>query len=851
MTTVLGEGPGNAKVAIVGEAPGDEEDAQGRPFVGSSGRLLNRLLREAGIKRDDCYVTNVVKERPPNKDMGHYYKDAQHKRPTPALLDAREELGRELREVNPNVVIVLGREGLKALYGKEAISKWRGSVVWSPSIEAKVVPTYHPAYVFRQAIHRPVVAADIKKAAKESETPTWTPKEYNFHTEPSFEKVMECIDMARQAGTVAFDIETLGTQVRCLGIAWSEKDALCIPFIRVQGRGGFSFAGSSVYFSEGQGANHYWTEDQEVAVLEKVNELLGDPEVRKVAQNYPFDGTILEYEWGIVTRGLWMDTMALFHALWPELEKSLDFLTSLYTSQPYYAGVDTSVDHDVWEYNQIDCCVTWEVAWKIKDEADELGMWDFYKLHIESSLYGLTRMQNRGTLLDTAQRDRIAKELREEIEDLRHDLQEIGPRWVKRGKKPAYYERRGIKFATKKEAEEDARKFAKKANAKIKDEKALITPGGPKETVTYFNPSSDDQARKFLYDDLGLPVQYHKDSGRPTSNEPALKVLVGKAKDAKTRESVELLLRYRKVEKLLEYVSIRPDADGRARTSYNVSGTKNGRISSSQSIWGSGANLQQQPNERGFRRIYVADEGYQLVKVDLSQAEVRIVAWVAPLPYLKDRFLHDPSFDIHRWAAASIFSKDESEITKEERSTGKIGVHGGNYGLGPRGAVNQFDVSYKEAQRALSGYQNALHPDLQEWWASLDSKVKDERCVSTPWGRRRTFLGRVDNTAFRSAYSFVPQAMVGDVINRAAAVAEWVLSNEGGLPLLQVHDELVFEVPNENMESALPKIRALMEPPIHVDRDDPLIIPSEISIGPNWKDVEEVALPPKPCDSKE
>ena len=99
------------------------------------------------------------------------------------------------------------------------------------------------------------------------------------------------------------------------------------------------------------------------------------------------------------------------------------------------------------------------------------------------------------------------------------------------------------------------------------------------------------------------------------------------------------------------------------------------------------------------------------------------------------------------------------------------------------------------------------------------------------------FLGRLDDSLYRSAYSFVPQATVADLINRAFAYAEAILEPEGCFPILSVHDEICFSCPIENVGQAIPKIKNLLEYPIQVKGVDvPLVIPVEIKVGPNWYD---------------
>src|SRR5438046_2295412 len=103
---------------LIGEAPGEEEDRQGLPFVGASGKLLTSMLESAGIHRQDCYLTNVIKLRPPKNDFSIFYLDKQRRQPSPMLLDAYRELNDEIKHLHPNVIILLGGEPLKAVTGR-------------------------------------------------------------------------------------------------------------------------------------------------------------------------------------------------------------------------------------------------------------------------------------------------------------------------------------------------------------------------------------------------------------------------------------------------------------------------------------------------------------------------------------------------------------------------------------------------------------------------------------------------------------------------------------------------------------------------------------------------------------
>lgn len=243
---------------------------------------------------------------------------------------------------------------------------------------------------------------------------------------------------------------------------------------------------------------------------------------------------------------------------------------------------------------------------------------------------------------------------------------------------------------------------------------------------------------------------------------------------------------------------------------------------------------------------------------DLRQAEAMVVAELLKrvgYPKLWELF-QQPTFDVHRWAAAPIFNTKESDVTKYQREIGKLSNHSGNYGAGPRVLVNKAlkdgleGVNYQFAKHILEQRHKQL-PGLRKWWKDVEAKLRQARSLTTCLGRRRLFFGRLDEGTFRDAYAYEPQSTVGDVcnaifwklrvrFNRAAA--------EGGkmslqiVPLIQVHDEVVTRCPNipEIIEFAIQAYKDAANIELNINEDKPLVIPIELKIGSNWKDTKEI-----------
>ena len=331
---VKGEGPLDAKIFIIGEAPGQTEELKGKPFCGGSGWELDKILKAADIRREDCYVDNIMQERPPSNDFSTFYKDKAKTQPSEGLLQGHQRVRDLIRLHHPNVVCALGNEALYAICDKRAITKWRGSILGCSGV--KVIPSIHPAMVMRQYEYFPISCFDMRRVKEESLTPQW-PLPYNdkFIINPSFEKIMEVLKCLRNEKYVCFDIETdmQNHQIKCLGFGWSREDAICIPIF---------FAGNS-----------WWTLEQELAIISEIRELFLSSSVNFIAQNAQFDMIYLQDKWGVQVPNLWMDTMIAFHCVYPELPKGLDFLSSIYTHRPYHKddAYNNPGPDGLWHYN--------------------------------------------------------------------------------------------------------------------------------------------------------------------------------------------------------------------------------------------------------------------------------------------------------------------------------------------------------------------------------------------------------------------------------------------------------------------------------------------------------------------
>jgi DNA polymerase-1 len=742
-------------LAIIGEAPGQEEERRGVPFIGSSGQLLNQMLASVGISRDDCYITNVVNQRPPHNNFNIFYEDSKRTKPTGALIGHRGRLRGELLSVKPKMIVAMGAEPMKALLPVMGIKNHRGCL-YDVDLEGAVgrmIPTFHPAHVIRLYGDRPIVELDLKKAIRQARHP-FTPT-MEFKILPEFQDIKDWL--LERHSPVALDIESIGPCTRSIGFAWSPTEAISIPLI-----------------SKGQ---HHWGPETEILILQMLKDYLADPQVKKYLQNAPYDTTVLSTELGLHVDGIELDTMYSHHLLYPELPKGLDFLSSIHTDFPKYWGLpDQPHDEGNARYGCYDCCATFIVATAVIEELIERDLGRFYYERTHPTIFALTRMQNRGILID-------------------------------------------------KEAKEVERKRLFKEH-----EEALILL--PKLIGHDVNPQSPKQVKELLYEEWRLPVQRKPGTSTITTDEDALRTLARRFPERAA--VIRTILACRKANKLIgTYLDQKLD-DGRARTSYGLA--KTGRITSSQTIEGYGGNLQNIPRGE-FRRLYVADPGKVLIKADLSQAEYMVFCWDAKVYEFIEQYTTNPEFDVHVLNATRIYEITEDQVTKVRRYNAKQGVYAGNYKIGALKFSRMFDIPFNEAKNLLDRYKQ-IRPELRLWWARIEDEIKTTRTLTNALGRQRIFFGRIDEALFRTAYDWVCQSAVADLINQALVT----LDDLGYEMLLQVHDELVLQVEDTpaTITGAIIDVRNAMEIPVKFPNvDPPMVIPAEIAVGPNWHDVKE------------
>lgn len=351
-----------------------------------------------------------------------------------------------------------------------------------------------------------------------------------------------------------------------------------------------------------------------------------------------------------------------------------------------------------------------------------------------------------------------------------------------------------------------------------------------------FNIMSPKQLGEMLFDTMGLPYPAKKKSNDNYSTD----IDVLKQLSYQGFEIANKVLKYREIAKLKStYTDALPkqilSRDGRVHTNYFQCGTSTGRLSSND------PNLQNIPirTELGkdIRKTFISSNGYKILAADYSQIELRIMADVANVKNLKQAFIDN--VDIHTRTASQVFGIPESEMTSDIRRKAKAINFGIIYGISPFGLANQLDIPQSEAKEYIDNYFKNF-PEIKEYMEKTKEFAHQYGYIKTLYGRK-CFITNINNPklksyAERAAINAPIQGSAADIIKMAMikiqnALAQNNLINDIRM-LLQVHDELVFEVKEDKIDYATKFIKETMENIVK------LSIPLEVEVGiaDNWKD---------------
>ncbi|WP_272978758.1 DNA polymerase I [Idiomarina baltica] len=591
------------------------------------------------------------------------------------------------------------------------------------------------------------------------------------------EEVSDYIEQLKSAEVIAFDTETTSLnymEAQLVGVSFSiaEGEAVYIPV-------------AHDYVGVEKQVDRDW-------LLKVLKPLLEDSSIAKVGQNLKYDAHILR-RYGIKLRGIKNDTMLasyVFNSVGSRHD--MDTLSLQYLNhKPIKFEEIAGKGAKQLTFNQIELAQAAPYAAEDADITLRLHhiLWD--KVHqtgeqlasvltdIEVPLVSiLTDMEEYGVKVD-------AEMLGKQSEEIANKLDEL-------------------------------------------EQKAFEIAGEE------FNLGSPKQLQQILFEKLELPVIKKTPKGAPSTAEEVLQEL------AHDYPLPDVILQHRSLAKLKSTYTdklprmINPDT-GRVHTSYQQAVAATGRLSSTE------PNLQnipiRTPEGRRVRQAFVAEEGFTVVAIDYSQIELRIMAHLSQDASLLRAFAHGQ--DIHRATASEVFGCSLEDVTDEQRRRAKAVNFGLIYGMSAFGLSRQLDIPRHEAQAYMDKYFERF-PGVLEYMENTRETAKKQGYVSTLFGRRlplpeiKASNGARRKAAERAAINAPMQGTAADIIKRAMIkVGDWI--DEKGCQsdvrmLMQVHDELVFEIRTEHAESYAKALADVMGEA--ADLDVPLL--AEYGFGANW-----------------
>ncbi len=526
---------------------------------------------------------------------------------------------------------------------------------------------------------------------------------------------------------------------------------------------------------------------EKTTALTLLKPILENPAIQKVGQNFKYDLTIFARN-GIDVQGVAFDTMLESYVLNSTGRHNMDDLAKRYLGHQTISFEEIAgKGKNQLTFNQIPLEQAAEYAAEDADVTMKLQQVLWEKLSKEPTLEKLfkemelpllgvlSRMERRGVLIDSDALFLQSNEIANRLSEL--------------------------------------------------EEQAYVLAGQP------FNLASTKQLQEILFDKLGLPVIQKTPKGAPSTNEEVLEEL------AFSHELPKVLVEHRGLSKLKStYTDKLPQMvnpqTGRVHTSYHQAVTATGRLSSSD------PNLQNIPirNEEGrrIRQAFIAREGFTIVAADYSQIELRIMAHLSQDQGLINAFTQGK--DIHRSTAAEIFGVALDEVTSEQRRNAKAINFGLIYGMSAFGLSRQLGIGRADAQSYMDLYFKR-YPGVQTFMHDIREKAKAQSYVETLFGRRlylpdiNSSNGMRRKAAERVAINAPMQGTAADIIKRAMIQLDQKLQNDPDIAMImQVHDELVFEVRSEKVAFYSELIKTQMESA--ADLVVPLIV--EVGQGANW-----------------
>ncbi len=768
---VPAEGPLDAKIMVLGESPGKNEWAQGRPFVGQAGDILNDVMRVSGIPRSSVYITNVIKDRllPHGDHKRPFFFQGGH--PTHEYLEGILDIVKEIKEVKPNVIMPLGNYALWALMQHEGIMKWRGSILDSKTVPGqKIVPALHPAFFINARIfwHRlPLLEWDFQRVVRESKFPEIRAPNPTIIVDPTPQEMLDAVERFTSGDCVMIDTEWYSqNQLAYIGFSNSKDFAVVIP-------------------NTSQNALRAYR-----AILES--------DVPKDTQNgWGFDIPAL-YRQGLEVNNPGDDLMVAWHSCWASLRaKSLGMICSVLTDQKYYkADVEFVGKNDTLgqQYCGTDCVVQWEALDKVKREEFKVTNGNVGYEITKSAMPFFIEASKQGILIDDELRVRMKEVHLDRANELEDALsQTLGYTINCRSSQqviklvhdqilPMY----GIKRTKRTSKQEYLMDIA----GSTKNEAVRLILGSIIRVRQNRNIVS-----RYLHDgivDADGRVRTNWNlagtrSGRFSSSKPWWPGLALQTTPEDAR------------------VIFIPDP-GYVFIGFDY---------------------------RQAEAVVVAVLTYNHDLLDAMAAGEDIhTQLAAQLPFNKTYDELIAEIAVH---VAAGRSKDECRprfISKKSRHAFNYveGADTFTLQVNREWIDTGIGITRTEGREIRKMYLD-INPGLEPWWDSVRQTIRTQKYMDNSFGRRRWVLGRITEDVVREMVSYYPQSTIGDLCTQAIVKVCCALPN--AQVMAHMHDGGLFQVPIAELDESYETMMDLVEWPIRVEKEY-ITIPADGKVGYSW-----------------
>jgi len=744
---VWGVGPKDAELMIIGEAPGREEDAQGVPFIGKSGRLVDRALGMAGIDREDVYITNAVKCYPAGSPTEE------------ALETCSQHLQAEIGAVRPRIILALGKWALLSLglrkkgivdkIGREYKTKY-----------GRVISNVHPAFILRPTgrYKQNEFLAVFDTIAAE----LYGTCETEFIVVESMEQVNWLLGRLHEQKLFAFDTETTGldpheSEIMGFSFSWREGTGVYLP---VRKMGVLSTT------------ELVWPQETHKQILVELARIFDDPDIKKVAHHAIFDMRMLKFSdvWPIEVSGLSGDTMIAAQFVDPAGSSALKPLAARYDD---LRGYDRDIkrymhEHEInvkkrgygdipvdilgpYAARDADACL--RLHSDLPKKMSRVQKWTYENVVIPMQALCL-EMEERGIQIDV-----------EYTEDLRRTY----------AKRLAQLEG----------------KFRYEFPLRFRWHRDI-------------NPASSPDKIKLLYTYLGFrEIAWSKTSDAPKTDADTIRKLMQQNSiKPEVQEVLEALLAYQETAKVLSnYLTIPErfsDESGRVHPRYipvkseeSAGGTVSGRITAKDPA------MQTMPRDKKIRRMVCAAPGRVLLVADYSQMELRILAHMSNDARMLKTYREGG--DIHTTTACALFDITPDRVSKDQRSRGKTVNFAMVYGAGPNRLIEQIKGLTQDGARQYIDSFFKFYEGVNKWRKEQIRLTEQRGYVESLFGRRRYVdLDDEHRKWERICLNHPIQSSAGDyvfngMLNLNSLLAERFWDIEPGI-VFQVYDSVLVEM---------------------------------------------------------